>query len=158
MSLSAVCSQADAAHAVIVRNNANNTPVFALRALLTQLIQHASLSYPELKQLWNTMKANSVNPSFKTYFSPRFCSFKSPGTPFTNEQELNASFCLPGLLQIKVPIYTPAAPLVLKKKKKKISLDFEKKFLAEWIRSISHNLFCVIVSKAKLHATQQNII
>lgn len=57
MSLLAMSSQADAAHAdkeAIVRNNPNNIPVFVLRALLTQqlqLIQHASVSYPELKQL-----------------------------------------------------------------------------------------------------------
>lgn len=57
MSLLAMSSQVDAAHAdkeVIVRNNPNNIPVLALRDLLIkqlQLIQHASLSYPELKQL-----------------------------------------------------------------------------------------------------------
>lgn len=57
MSLLAMSSQADAAHAdkeAIVRNNPNNIPVLALRDLLIQqlqLIQHASLSYAELKQL-----------------------------------------------------------------------------------------------------------
>lgn len=117
MSLLAMSSQADAAHAVILRNNPNNTPVFALRALLTQLIQHTSLSYPELKQLQNTMKA-IVSTLPPKHFSPRFCSVKFPGIPFMNVQELNAAFCLLGLLQIKVPIYTSVAPLVLKKKKK----------------------------------------
>lgn len=87
-------SQAYAAHAdkeVIVRNNPNNIPVFALRALLTQqlqLIQHRSLSYPELKQLWKS-EGHSDNLAFKTHFSPNFYSFKSPEIPFTNKQELN---------------------------------------------------------------------
>lgn len=39
-----------------------------------------------------TMKQNecrSVNPAFKTYFLPNFCSFKSPEIPSMNEQELN---------------------------------------------------------------------
>jgi len=80
MSLLAMSSQADAAHAdkeVIVRNNPSNIPVFALRALLTQqlqLTQHTSLSCPELKQLRNRMKdIVPIQPSkqiFHSNFAP----------------------------------------------------------------------------------------